>query len=56
MLLRHSLDLDTEALAIEAAVQQALDDGLRTGDLGGGEKSLGTTAMGEAVCARIKKN
>ncbi len=56
MLLRHSLDLDTEALAIETAVQQALDDGLRTGDLGGGSKSLGTTAMGEAICARIKKN
>jgi 3-isopropylmalate dehydrogenase len=56
MLLRHSLDLDVEALAIEAAVQQALDDGLRTGDLGGGAKSLGTTAMGEAICARIKKN
>ena len=56
MLLRHSLDLDVEALAIEAAVQQALDDGLRTGDLGGGAKSLGTTAMGEAICARIQKN
>ena len=55
MLLRHSLNLDTEALAIEDAVQKALDDGLRTGDLlgGGAGNSLGTTAMGEAVCERL---
>jgi len=53
MLFRHSLDLDAEAQAIEDAVQKVIDDGLRTADLGGGDKSLSTTAMGEAVVARL---
>ncbi len=33
MLLRYSLDLDEDATRIEAAVNQALEDGLRTADL-----------------------
>jgi 3-isopropylmalate dehydrogenase len=53
MLLRHSLDLDAEASLVEAAVQRAIDDGLRTGDLGGGAKSLSTTAMADAVIERL---
>ncbi len=35
MLLRHSLDLEAEAKAIETAVDKVLADGLRTRDLGG---------------------
>jgi len=35
MLLRHGLGLEREAEALEAAVDGALDDGLRTRDLGG---------------------
>src|SRR5215213_9724346 len=35
MLLRHGLGLDSEAAALEAAVDSALRDGLRTRDLGG---------------------
>jgi 3-isopropylmalate dehydrogenase len=35
MLLRHGLGLESEAAAVEAAVQRALDAGLRTPDLGG---------------------
>ena len=31
MMLRYSLDLDKEADAVEAAVQQVLTDGYRTG-------------------------
>ncbi len=54
MLLRHSLKLDTEASAVEAAVQKVLDEGLRTADLGGGAKSLSTEAMGEAVVAALE--
>ncbi len=53
MLLRHSLDLDADAKVVEDAVQKVLDSGLRTADLGGGERSLGTTAMTEAVVAAI---
>ena len=35
MLLRHGLGLESEAAAVESAVQRALDGGLRTADLGG---------------------
>src|SRR3984885_12532845 len=35
MMLRHGLGLETEAAAIESAVDRALGDGLRTPDLGG---------------------
>jgi 3-isopropylmalate dehydrogenase len=35
MLLRHGLGLDSEAAALESAVDKALRDGLRTRDLGG---------------------
>jgi 3-isopropylmalate dehydrogenase len=52
MLLRHSLGLEKEAAAIEAAVQKALADGLRTPDLSR-ENTIGTTAMGDAVLERL---
>ncbi len=35
MMLRHGLRLDDEAAAVESAVERALDEGLRTPDLGG---------------------
>src|SRR6202000_2949722 len=35
MMLRHGLGMETEAAAIESAVDRALADGLRTRDLGG---------------------
>ena len=35
MMLRHGLSLETEAAAVESAVNRALSDGLRTPDLGG---------------------
>ena len=54
MLLRHSLDLDAEARAVEEAVQKVLDNGLRTADLGGGRSSLSTTQMAHAVMAAIE--
>ncbi len=54
MLLRHSLDLEAEAVAIENAVGRVIADGLRTRDLGGGDRSLGTAAMGEAVIERLQ--
>ena len=53
MMLRHSLDLNTEAEAIEAAVQQVLADGLRTADIAHGGQSTGTEAMGSAVVERL---
>jgi 3-isopropylmalate dehydrogenase len=54
MLLRHSLDLDADAKTIEDAVQKVLDNGLRTADLSGGQQSLGTSQMTDAVVAAIE--
>ncbi len=50
MLLRHSFALEAQAMRIEAAVAQALADGIRGRDLGG---SHGTSAIGDAVLARL---
>ena len=46
LLLRHSLQLETEALAIEIAVDQVLRDGPRSRDIGG-------TASTDAVVAAV---
>lgn len=54
MLLRHSLHLDADATAIENAVQKVLDSGLRTADLNGGQRSLGTNEMAGAVVSAIE--
>ena len=57
MLLRYSFGLETEAKAIEAAVEKVLDDGWRTGDIAGKNidavkaagKLVGTKKMGQLV-------
>jgi 3-isopropylmalate dehydrogenase len=51
MMLRHGLGLESEAAAVESAVEGALDDGLRTPDLGG---SAGTTQATEAVLSKLE--
>jgi 3-isopropylmalate dehydrogenase len=57
MLLRHSLGLEDEARAVEAAVAAALDDGYVTGDIAApGEQIRTTTEVGAAVTERIAKN
>tara|TARA_R110002049_G_scaffold2750_2_gene21374 strand:- start:75492 stop:76562 length:1071 start_codon:yes stop_codon:yes gene_type:complete len=53
MLLRHSLQLNEEAAAIEAAVAKVLTDGLRTADIARGGESIDTCAMGAAVVERL---
>lgn len=54
LLLRHSLGLETEAEAIEGAVERALARGARTADLvPAGIAALSTQAMGDAVLAEI---
>lgn len=50
MLLRHSLGLDCEAVAIEGAVRKAIADGCRTADLGG---SLSTRQMTTEIIERL---
>jgi 3-isopropylmalate dehydrogenase len=48
LLLRYSLGLETEAQALEAAVDRVLDSGLRTKDLRSAD-SVSTEVMGRAV-------
>jgi 3-isopropylmalate dehydrogenase len=50
MLLRHSLNRGDLASLVERAVEEVLDQGLRTADIAApGAPSIGTRAMGEAV-------
>jgi len=54
LLLRHVYSLEAESTAIESAVGQVLEDGLRTTDLvQEGETAVGTEEMGRAVAAVV---
>jgi 3-isopropylmalate dehydrogenase len=50
LLLRHGLSLESEASAVESAVDKALDQGLRTRDLGG---TASTAEATDAVLANL---
>jgi 3-isopropylmalate dehydrogenase len=55
MMLRHGLDMDKDATAIESAVDSALERGLRTPDLAGpGDETVGTEEMTAAVIEAIR--
>jgi 3-isopropylmalate dehydrogenase len=50
MMLRHSFALEAEALAIENAVGEVLDEGWRTADIySDGMKKIGTKEMGRRI-------
>jgi len=51
MMLRHGLGLESEATAVESAVQRALEEGLRTADLGG---EAGTAQAARAVLENVE--
>jgi 3-isopropylmalate dehydrogenase len=56
MLLRHSLELEDEAGAVEAAVESALAEGHRTPDIADAAmetEAVGTEAMGDLVAGRL---
>ena len=54
MMLKYSFGLDAEAAAIEAAVNKALDDGLRTADMMDEGCTLASCSeMGSAITARL---
>jgi 3-isopropylmalate dehydrogenase len=54
MLLRHSLELEGEARAVEGAVEAVLADGYRTQDIHGENTTLiGTAEVGDRVAERI---
>lgn len=55
MMLRYSFSLPAEADAIEKAVSDTLDQGIRTADImSGGCTLVGTAAMGDAVAANVR--
>jgi 3-isopropylmalate dehydrogenase len=54
MALRHSLGLETEAMAVESAVDYVLDDGLRTPDIAAGGPTVSTSQMGSAVVSALR--
>lgn len=55
MMLRYSFDLDKEADAVEAAVQQVLTKGYRTADIWAeGCEKVGTAQMGRLIADRIR--
>ncbi|MEQ1769997.1 MAG: 3-isopropylmalate dehydrogenase [Devosia sp.] len=53
MALRYSFGLIELANKLEAAIAAVLDDGLRTGDIAQGSKSIGTQEMGAAVLRKL---
>lgn len=53
MMLRTSFALDAEAGAVEAAVNDLLESGVRTPDLGG---TVGTTEIGDRVAAGVRRH
>ena len=54
MLLRHSLGLNDEASAVEAAITRAIASGARTADIvAGSESSITTTAMTDLIISEI---
>jgi 3-isopropylmalate dehydrogenase len=53
MLLRYSLKLEPEALAVEAAVERVLEQGFRTNDIAAGGPSISTSEMGAKVLAAL---
>ena len=55
MALRYTLDLDKEADNLEKAVQNVLDEGLRTKDiLSKGTKEVTTSEMGDAIISKLQ--
>ena len=54
MLLRHSLELEDEAIAVETAIRRTITAGKRTADIAvPGEMPLGTEAMTDAILAEL---
>lgn len=54
MLLRHSLNLEAEAKAVEDAVEAVLNAGHRTADIAAGGASIGTVDMGTRVVETLQ--
>jgi len=57
MMLRHSFNLEKEAVVIENAVEKVLEKGYRTGDIHTENKTLvGTTKMGDLILDEVEES
>jgi 3-isopropylmalate dehydrogenase len=54
MLLRHSFQLEQEAVCVEKAVSGVLSQGARTADLAKGTTAISTTEMGQKVVEQVR--
>ncbi|MCA9199964.1 MAG: 3-isopropylmalate dehydrogenase, partial [Planctomycetales bacterium] len=50
---RHSLGMEEEAVAVEAAVENVLDAGHRTADIAAGKSAISTSEMGAKVLEQL---
>ena len=54
MLLRHSLDLNEEATAVESAIRDVIQSGARTADLAvAGDAVMSTVEMTQAISQKL---
>ncbi len=53
LLLRYSPDADDAASAIERAINRALEEGIRTGDLARGAAAVSTDEMGDIIARYV---
>jgi 3-isopropylmalate dehydrogenase len=53
MMLRHSLNLEKEAQAVERAVAQTLDEGARTADIAAGGPAISTEEMTQTIIGHL---
>jgi len=53
LLLRYSLDANDAATAIENAINRALEEGVRTGDLARGNAAVSTEEMGDIIARYV---
>lgn len=55
MMLKYTLNRSDLASAVDAAVEAALDDGVRTFDLAGGSRTVSCSEMGDVVCGKLAR-
>jgi 3-isopropylmalate dehydrogenase len=55
MMLRYSFRMETEARAIETAIEKVLKRGVRTAEIPGRQRPVGTSRMGDVIAAEVKK-
>ncbi len=55
LMLRYSFRLETEAQAIETAIEKVLKRGVRTAEIPGKQRPVGTSKMGDVIAAETQK-